>query len=353
MYNLYKRGEVYWLRHHGKRISTGCKDKKAAEIWARNFERESLAPPDPAKNYLLRDALDDLIAAKRRAGRAKATIDVAIIRGRHLLRVWGVDATLSVVTAASVDAYCDTRLKEGAAKLTIDKELANLSSCLREAKRRGTWHGDVESVIPVWDADYRPRTRYLTQAQAWRLISALRPDRAAHVAFIFGTGCRKGESLRARRSDVDLERRLVFIRGTKTKHAAAEIPLTSLTLPFVSYALKHAPGEDLLFKQWDCIVRELYAACRRAGVPTVSPNDLRRSCATWYVQAGVRLDHVARILRHRDTTMLVKVYNQASAADLGALLETVFPLYRTDQKQPVQTGTSPAQNLEKKAEIEE
>jgi hypothetical protein len=36
---LYKRGDVWWIQHQGKRVSTHCSDKVAAELWAMTYER--------------------------------------------------------------------------------------------------------------------------------------------------------------------------------------------------------------------------------------------------------------------------------------------------------------------------
>ncbi len=48
--------------------------------------------------------------------------------------------------------------------------------------------------------------------------------------------------------------------------------------------------------------RDLPRACERAGVPRCTPNDLRRTFASWLVQAGESLLVVSRLLGHGSTT---------------------------------------------------
>jgi len=52
------------------------------------------------------------------------------------------------------------------------------------------------------------------------------------------------------------------------------------------------------------------AACARAGISKVTPNDLRRSYASWMKQGGEDSMVVARLLGHSSSTMVETVYGQ-------------------------------------------
>jgi integrase len=50
--------------------------------------------------------------------------------------------------------------------------------------------------------------------------------------------------------------------------------------------------------------RELRAACVAAGVPVVSPNELRHSCASYLSDQGVSHAQIADLLGHTTTRMV-------------------------------------------------
>lgn len=50
------------------------------------------------------------------------------------------------------------------------------------------------------------------------------------------------------------------------------------------------------------------AAVQRADLPHCTPHDLRRTCASWLVQACTPIQEVARLLRHADIQTTLEVY---------------------------------------------
>jgi integrase len=240
---------------------------------------------------------------------------------RHLLRLLGEDRPLAKVDAIAVDAFIAARLEEGASRNTIGKELTTLRSTLKIARRRGQFPRSIDEVMPEqWSSGYRPRERALTREEADKLLGALPPHRAAHVAFILATGARWSESVRARREDVDLEGCRVYLRGTKTDLARRTVPVVPSFASFLAQALAGTTTEaEQMFRPWTNVRRELSAACTRAGIAAVSPNDLRRSCATWLRGAGVAPDLIGAFLGHKDSRMVERVYGRLPADILGEL----------------------------------
>lgn len=219
---LYKRGRIWWTWYYpdGKRkdVSTRCRDKRAAALVARQYERLAAAPPDPTANQTsLAQACEHFRVDRRNRGRSPDTLRFYATKLGHLLRVFGSEISLDDIDAVAVDAYLGKRLDEGASRSTVAKELGTLRGVLRLAKRMHRFAGDVGTILPEgWSAGYVPRKRSLTHEQARKLIAALPPGRAAHVAFLLVSGARWKPSTKARRRDFDLERGLVEVRGTKT-----------------------------------------------------------------------------------------------------------------------------------------
>jgi integrase len=322
-----------WLK--GERVSTGRRDRKAAELEADELERRSADPTyRAAHETTLRAALRGFIDARAALGRSGATLAFYERLGRHLTQGLGADTPLARLERGAVLAYVAAREgAQGASAHTVHKEIGLLRAALRWARAGGFFPKPPESVLPSDHADgYEPRRGFLTHGEAWALVhhvaqaggqsQPLALGRSAHVAFLLGTGARWGESLRAEPGDVDLRRGVVQIRGTKTAASAAPVPLLPLTRPFVEYALAHADGPGRrFFRPWGNVRRDLHRACGRAGVAPLGPNDFRRSLATWLVRAGVPLELVAEVLRHKSTAMVHRVYGVRDAASTGRAIE--------------------------------
>ena len=95
----------------------------------------------------------------------------------------------------------------------------------------------------------------------------------------------------------------------------------------LAYALEHAKGEgDALFQPWGNVRRDLADACEEAKIERCSPNDLRRTFASWQVEAGVPLFPIAQAMGHKDTRMLERVYGRQTPEQLAALMARAMGL---------------------------
>lgn len=338
MYQLYKRGEVYWARVNGERKSTRCRDEAAAHIVARRLEREAVDPAYHAQNEAkTEDAVGGLIAHLTARKRAEATIELNTQKGRHLVRL--LPPLLRDVTAAVVDDYITTREGEGAKPVTVVKELSTLRQTLKLAIRAGKFARRVEEVLPVgYSREYVPRDRWLPESELSALMGRLDPRRAAHVAFIVATSARWAESVRAEREDIDFDRRIVRLRGSKTKSATRAIPIIPLNEDLLRFVVDHAPGANVLFETWGKVGRDLNYHCDRLGIERCSPNDLRRTIATWLRNAGVHPQLIAPFLGHTTSAMVETVYGRIDVAALGAQLASVPAVYAGPAKEGP-TGT--------------
>ena len=65
------------------------------------------------------------------------------------------------------------------------------------------------------------------------------------------------------------------------------------------------------------------AAVKRSGIPYCTPHDLRRTCASWLVQARTPIREVAQLLRHADIQMTLDVYAHLMPGQLRGTVETL------------------------------
>lgn len=337
----------YWqcafYDHEGQllRKSTRCSDKKAAEAKAREWERDA-ADPDSARKKAtsLKDVMEALVLLRQeqaKAGRkSQATVTFYQQKAGQWLRVLEHAGDgraprqpfpLSRLSAAVIDAYISTRREDGVTESTIAKELVCLRAALKLAKRRGLWAGDIEAVMPVgFSPEYKPKERFLTHEELQKLLGSLSPDRAARVAFIVATSACWGETERARREDISAAEGRpseVFLRGTKRELRRRTVPIVlEFQRSLLQHALKYAAGEKgALFCGWQNVRRDLHAACERVRISPCSPNDLRRTFATWMRGEEVSLELISPVMGHVDTRMMERVYGRLTPAMLATRIQ--------------------------------
>src|SRR5262249_55125274 len=147
---------------------------------------------------------------------------------------------------------------------------------------------------------YKPVERYIPFAK-WRSVLDGMPSvrRAAMIAFMLATGCRRKEAEFAHREDVDLAAGTVTLYGTKTRRSHRTILITSLRPPFIEWALANAKGDGRLFTSWSGeYVKQLDAGLKAAGLGHMSPNDLRRSYTTAHTDHGIPPEALVPQLGH-------------------------------------------------------
>lgn len=340
--NLYQRGAVWWCwfyDHEGQRVyrSTHQRDRSLAGAAARKLERAHIEAPasKPAP-------VDELIAAYlancERKDRAASTLDFYLKKARPLCTFFG-SRDANRITLAETEEYMDERLAHPRVNLpTIAKELGLLRATLRYAKRHQRYVGDVEAIIPEGiQGAYVPRDRALSHEEYERLLRAMDPDvapaekhRAArtgirrdYLAAWCYTGVRESELYAVTPSDVVLEQDMLHVPGSKTDGSDRWVPIAGEARAMFERRADETGDGEPLFPRWDNVRRDLGAACERAGIDRVSPNDLRRTFATWLAEAGVPEAVAAALLGHASSAMVRRVYTRIGRAAQRAAVATL------------------------------
>ncbi len=193
--------------------------------------------------------------------------------------------------------------------------------------------------IPRSATQVRPR-RSLTVEEAESLLSAAEGHRLhALIGTMLYCGLRPGEATGLTWDCVDFKKKTLAIRqsrkiapdgtmtigGTKANSdRTIRLPDEVVTL-LVEHKKRQKPErlaarvwehEDLVFTNAigdyidpSNLRREVAGLCEDAGIsPTISPNELRHSCASLLRHLGLPLAQIADFLGHRDTRMLDKHY---------------------------------------------
>ncbi len=307
-----------WTDVTGKRHqqSLRTKDKSVAQRNLRLAELGKGAGPR-AEAYRLSEAIDHMITTTCH-DKADGTREMYEKKGRRILATLG-DIDVNAITLDLLSDYVRRRLNgDGtpkAASGTVGKELITIRRSLNLAAKRGKLVRQVAAVMPDFRAKYTPRERWLPIEQFDALCKELTPDRELWVAIATLAGLRSSEVEKVTWEMVDLAGGWLRVPGTKTAKSRRRVPISPALAHRLRLALgRRQPGDELVAGAWGNVRRDLHAACARAGIPKVSPNDLRRTFASWLKQHGADSQAVATMMGHSSTRMVELVYGRLDDA---------------------------------------
>jgi integrase len=332
------------------RICTKVRDRRTALAVLREAEAAAHAPDRPAgpAPHSVADALRWFIE-EGPEDLADQTLAFYARKAGHLLRLLG-PVDVNALELDQVHRYTVQRLDEGAARSTVAKELVTLRRALRCAQERGLFLRDPRQVLPGFRVRYVPRTRHLTAAELEQLLDELPETRRLWVLVAVFTGARAGELERLAWSDVDPARGWIALPGTKTAGARRVVPIAAELAPLVADA---AQRSGPVVGRWGNARRDLAQACERAGLAPVSPNDLRRTFASWLKQAGVDSAAVAKLLGHTSSRMVDLVYGHLTDATRRAAVEQLPRLGPGDKRVIDEGGSRGPRRPKRKAAFSE
>ncbi len=229
-----------------------------------------------------------------------------------LLPFWG-NQPVSAVKGETCRRYVRDR---GVAAGTTRRELGCLAAALKHCVREGY----LTTAPTVWlPAKPAAKDRWLTRQEAAALVRAARSEPRARLHLplfiLIGlyTGARRDSILALQGQpnttggSVDLAReRIDFnpVGRRQTKKTRPVVPIPKRLMRFLVYARRRTRqyviernGQPI-----EGIKRSFASACRKAGLPGVSPHTLRHTLATWLAQRGVRARDAADFLGMTEET---------------------------------------------------
>lgn len=199
---------------------------------------------------------------------------------------------------------------------------------------------------------------YLCAGDVARLADESGQHRALVLVLAY-CGLRWGEAVALRVADVQFLRRRLSVHENAvqvgSRHAvgptkgreARSVPVPEFVLQELSAQCAGKTGDGLVFPGrdggylqrpksstgWFC------AAVKRAGVQDITPHDLRHTCASLAVSAGVNVLALARMLGHKDPSVTLRVYADLFDTDLDAVAATLHGRYsQTSIRQASERG---------------
>jgi integrase len=235
--------------------------------------------------------------------RSAATLNFTI---SHLESFFKFDRAVDI-TPDRVLSYQQKRLSEGAARRTVNLEVATLGRMLTLA---------VDLAKISWRPKFKllegenVREGFLQHGDFLALHSGLPEYLKDFVAFLYYGGWRKGAARNLQWKDIDLETKTarLAIKSSKNKEPWV-LPLAGQLWeilerrieqrrPDCSYVFHYRNGKKIgdFRKVWD-------QACKAAGLIGVIPHDLRRCAARNLSLSGVREQLAMKITGHKTNSM--------------------------------------------------
>jgi integrase len=312
--------------------------KRDAEDWARRTEDEMVRGV-----YLSRAPSEKLTVAgalKRYMEEVSVTKKATTQRSerftaQHLDAFFG-KYSMAAVSADLVAKYRDERLAAGRSNNTVRIELAMLGHLFRTAIQEwgiGLTFNPVSNIRKPSPGPGRNRRLNLDEQQ--RLFAAAdehsNPMLGWIVRFAVETGMRSSEITGLRRSQIDLQRRVVSLTDTKNGSARL-VPLTRAAAEILQLAMDNPVrplDTDLVFfgepgrngHRKPYVFQKLWTRITSgAGLADLHFHDLRHEAVSRLVEAGLSDQEVAAISGHKSMQML-KRYTHLRAEDLVAKLD--------------------------------
>jgi integrase len=172
--------------------------------------------------------------------------------------------------------------------------------------------------------DQRKRVRYLTHAEASRLLAELPPHLEAMARMSVATGLRMSNVTHMKWEWIDLSRQMLIVPGDVTKgRLPIPVPLSVDALEVIrQQRFQHNvwvfPFKGQPIKQ--CSGRAWINAKNRAGIENFHWHDWRHTFASWHIQSGTTLVELQELGGWEDPAM-VRKYAHLSVDHLRGCVE--------------------------------
>jgi integrase len=326
----------------------GFTSKRDAQMFAATVE-VSKAKGEYVAPKLGRVTVDELSAAwLERKSQATALSHYRVLDSAYRCHVrprWGTVA-VAEIDLLGVEAWITAMRRGGSGATTVLRAHGVLAGILSDAVKGNRLARNPAKGVENLPEKTSSRRVYLSADDVHRLAEACGEHRAL-VLMLAYCGLRWGEAIGLRVRDVEFLRRRLLVSenavqlgvvhavGPTKGHKARSVPVPQFVLDELSAECKgKAPG-DLVFARPDggYLPRPKSSngwftrAVKAAEVQAITPHDLRHTCASLAVSAGVNVLALQRMLGHKSAKMTLDTYADLFDKDLDAVAAALHVRY--------------------------
>lgn len=193
-----------------------------------------------------------------------------------------------------LESIADKKQETGVTATTVNRMLEIVRAILRKAQLEWEWLDKVPA-IRMRHVENK-RIRWITVAQAARLLKELPPHLRDMAAFSLATGLRAANVKGLQWQEVDMQKRHAWVHPDEAKtKKAIPVPLNDNAIAVLKsrigvhskyvFTYKDKPIQQCNTKAWR-------NALKRAGIENFRWHDLRHTWASWHVQNGTSLQEL-------------------------------------------------------------
>ena len=348
--SVFKRNGVgnYYIQfnYNGKTYCKSSKttNKRTAERMERDWRDElhRIEELGERPRITLKDALQGYVTSKQNTGSSEyARHNLNAIESRMDSSTY-----LDELRDWDLNKFKSLRESEGMAPQTIKHNLQAIRSTVAWAKDHGY---QVPTLVYPKIRLPKHRLRYLSFEEESRLLADLdpkrsrpyRPDYAYRpeaenrmyqdnydlVVLLLDTGARYSELANIKWSAINLESGTINLWRSKVRNESI-IYMTSRVKEILHRRSETKVSDEYLFTNQEGQPRGyqskgIRSAFKRAGIEDFKIHDLRHTCASRLVQAGLSLYEVANILGHTDIST-TQIYAHLERKDVSAKARDVL-----------------------------
>jgi integrase len=347
-----KAGKRYRVRYRtparGQTDKRGFKTKREAELFAATVEvakakGEYVAPK--LGRVTVGELAGDWLGRKEQHTAPSHYRMLESAWRVHVQPLWEA-VTVADVDVLGVEAWIAGMGRKGGGATTVLRAHGVLSGILADAVKAKRL-----AVNPAKGVENLPRKTgkrrvYLSADDVYRLADES-GDHHVLVLVLAYCGLRWGEVVGLRVSDVEFLRRRLSVSHNAVqlgvRHAvgptkgrkARSVPVPQFVLDELSIQCAGKAPNDLVFAgpngkylhRPKSSTGWFQAAMKRAGVQKITPHDLRHTCASLAVSAGVNVLALQRMLGHTSAAMTLDTYSDLFDDDLDAVAVTLHSRY--------------------------
>lgn len=306
-----------------RRTSTRTTNEVEAKRFLASFKATLARPP---LDFTFADMVDAYKKDREQAGKYMPAITGALHAPLLHFADWDPDlidqSALRDFIAKRPYYGKDRSAARPVAKSTLDKEIRFIRQVFRFAERE-KWGVTVPQLQAT--GQNPARERYLSREEYCAIQKHASPHLQLFLKVALGTGLRKSAILQMQWAQVDFAHNMIWADGGNELKRRASVQMNAALREALETAKKRAVTPyvvEFRGKPVKDVKRAWQRACQRAGVKGVRIHDLRRTAASWMLQAGATFAQVAAVLGDTEE-MVRKHYGKFSPAFMRAAVDLI------------------------------